>query len=307
MIISVHNLRHLYGERVALDNLSFEVEKSAAYGILGPNGCGKSTLFRILATLQRPASGEAAIDGVPISARGIDVRRKLGIVFQSSTLDARLTVGENLAIHAHLYGISGGMLRRAVDEALEFVRLDSRRNDLAGQLSGGQKRRVEIARALLHRPSVLLMDEASSGLDPAARHEMWDALHELRASRGVTILFTTHLMDEAENATRLLLMNQGRAVAEGTPNEIKSEVGGDVVLFEPARPELAAALRQAFGVAAAEINGEVHVEVSRGHQFIAEAVEALPGMIRSVSLRQPTLEDAFLKLSGALLNGGRDA
>lgn len=307
MIISVQNLSHRYGERVALDGLTFDVEKSAAYGILGPNGCGKSTLFRILATLQRPAAGDATIDGVPVSGKGIEVRRILGVVFQSSTLDARLTVAENLAIHAQLYGISGRTLRRAVDEALEFVRMESRRDDVAGRLSGGQKRRVEIARALMHRPSVLLMDEASSGLDPAARHEMWEALHELRASRGVTILFTTHLMDEAENATRLLLMNRGRAIAEGSPEEIKRAVGGDVVIFEPAQPGLPGALDQTFGVTAAEVNGEVHVEVSRGHQFIAEAVEALPGMIRSASLRKPTLEDAFLKLSGSLLNGGPDA
>lgn len=307
MIISVQNLSHRYGERVALDGLTFDVEKSAAYGILGPNGCGKSTLFRILATLQRPAGGDATIDGVPVSGKGIEVRRILGVVFQSSTLDARLTVAENLAIHAQLYGISGRTLRRAVDEALEFVRMESRRDDVAGLLSGGQKRRVEIARALMHRPSVLLMDEASSGLDPAARHEMWEALHELRASRGVTILFTTHLMDEAENATRLLLMNRGRAIAEGSPEEIKRAVGGDVVIFEPAQPGLPGALGQTFGVTAAEVNGEVHVEVSRGHQFIAEAVEALPGMIRSASLRKPTLEDAFLKLSGTLLNGGPDA
>lgn len=307
MIISVQNLSHRYGERVALDGLTFDVEKSAAYGILGPNGCGKSTLFRILATLQRPAAGDATIDGVPVSGKGIEVRRILGVVFQSSTLDARLTVAENLAIHAQLYGISGRTLRRAVDEALEFVRMESRRDDVAGLLSGGQKRRVEIARALMHRPSVLLMDEASSGLDPAARHEMWEALHELRASRGVTILFTTHLMDEAENATRLLLMNRGRAIAEGSPEEIKRAVGGDVVIFEPAQPGLPGALGQTFGVTAAEVNGEVHVEVSRGHQFIAEAVEALPGMIRSASLRKPTLEDAFLKLSGTLLNGGPDA
>lgn len=307
MIISVQNLSHRYGERVALDGLTFDVEKSAAYGILGPNGCGKSTLFRILATLQRPAGGDATIDGVPVSGKGIEVRRILGVVFQSSTLDARLTVAENLAIHAQLYGISGRTLRRAVDEALEFVRMESRRDDVAGRLSGGQKRRVEIARALMHRPSVLLMDEASSGLDPAARHEMWEALHELRASRGVTILFTTHLMDEAENATRLLLMNRGRAIAEGSPEEIKRAVGGDVVIFEPAQPGLPGALGQTFGVTAAEVNGEVHVEVSRGHQFIAEAVEALPGMIRSASLRKPTLEDAFLKLSGSLLNGGPDA
>ncbi len=307
MIISVQNLSHRYGERVALDGLTFVVEKSAAYGILGPNGCGKSTLFRILATLQRPAAGDATIDGVPVSGKGIEVRRILGVVFQSSTLDARLTVAENLAIHAQLYGISGRTLRRAVDEALEFVRMESRRDDVAGRLSGGQKRRVEIARALMHRPSVLLMDEASSGLDPAARREMWEALHELRASRGVTILFTTHLMDEAENATRLLLMNRGRAIAEGSPEEIKRAVGGDVVIFEPAQPGLPGALGQTFGVTAAEVNGEVHVEVSRGHQFIAEAVEALPGMIRSASLRKPTLEDAFLKLSGTLLNGGPDA
>lgn len=303
MIVSVQNLSYAYGERAALRELSFDVEQGSAFGILGPNGCGKSTLFRILATLQKAASGDAIIDGLKLSAGGAAVRRKLGIVFQSGSTDARLTVDENLRAQGMLYGLSGASLSRRADEALELVRLTDRRNDLAGALSGGQRRRVEIAKALLHSPPLLLMDEASSGLDPASRRELWQALHDLRERKGVTILFTTHLMDEAENASRLLLMQEGHAVGEGSPEELKSNVGGDIVVFQPLDNALAADLRRIFNVEVIEWSGEVHVETAKGHRFIAEAFEALPGRIEAASLRRPTLEDVFLKLTGQPLDG----
>ena len=301
MIIHVENLAHSYGDRVALAGLSFSVERSAAFGILGPNGCGKSTLFRILSTLQRPDSGDASVDGASILGKGSVIRSKLGIVFQSGSLDQKLTVAENLSTQGNLYGLSGKALQLRIDDLLALVRLDDRRTEIAGRLSGGQLRRIEIVKALLHDPAVLLMDEASSGLDPLSRNEMWQTLHNLRAERGVTVLFTTHLMDEAENATRLLLMNEGRVVAEGDPAELKRSVGGDVVILRPVGEGLAGALGSRFNVAAWEIDGEVHVETPAGHRFIAEAVEAFPGQIDAVSMRKPTLEDVFLKLSGAQL------
>lgn len=302
MILTVDNLTHAYGDRPVLQGLSFDVERGAAFGILGPNGCGKSTLFRILATLLPPSGGTAVIDGAPQSGRSSAVRRKLGVIFQSSTLDGRLSVEENLIAHGHLYGISGAPLRTRVAALLEDFELAARRADRVSLLSGGLRRRVEIARALLHEPPVLLMDEASSGLDPAARRAMWAQLHRLRQERNLTILFTTHLMDEAENATRLLLMSEGRALAEDTPAALKARVGGDVVVFEPApgltAEDLAQTLRERFALQARALDGEARVETANGHRFLAEAMESLPGRIHAAALHRPTLEDVFVHLAG---------
>lgn len=302
MILRVDNLRHSFGDREVLRGLSFQVERGAAYGILGPNGCGKSTLFRILATLLPPAGGTAEIDGAPLGGRTSAVRRKLGVIFQSSTLDGRLSVEENLAAHGNLYGLSGSPLRRRIQAQLAAFQLDERRAERVSLLSGGWRRRVEIARALLHEPPVLLMDEASSGLDPAARRALWSILHQLRAERSLTILFTTHLMDEAENASTLLLMSEGRALAEAPPDTLKAQVGGDVVMFDPAPgidpASLAAALSTRFDRPAHALGAQVRVETAAGHRFLAEAMEALPGQIHAAALHRPTLEDVFVHLAG---------
>lgn len=302
MIVSVDNLTHAFGATTVLRGLTFQVARGAAYGILGPNGCGKSTLFRILATLLKPVAGAASIDGADLRGRSSAVRRKLGVIFQASTLDGRLSVEENLVAHGHLYGVSGAALRARVEALLQQFDLGARRGERVSLLSGGFRRRVEIARALLHEPPVLLMDEASAGLDPAARRAMWSALHELRASRGLTILFTTHLMDEAENATTLLILSEGRTLAEDTPAALKALVGGDVVSFQPApgsaAEALAASLRQRFPLEFRAIHGEVRVETPGGHRFLAEAMEALPGRIHAASLHRPSLEDVFVHLAG---------
>lgn len=302
MIVSADKLTHAFGATRVLRGLTFQVAQGAAYGILGPNGCGKSTLFRILATLLKPDAGTASIDGADLRGRSSAVRGKLGVIFQASTLDGRLSVEENLVAHGHLYGISGAALRARVEVLLEEFELGARRRDRVSLLSGGFRRRVEIARALLHEPRVLLMDEASSGLDPAARRAMWASLHQLRASRGLTILFTTHLMDEAENASTLLVMSEGRALAEDTPEALKALVGGDVVSFEPApggsAEGLAAALAERFGLEFRAMDGGVRVETPGGHRFLAEAMEALPGRIHAASLHRPSLEDVFVHLAG---------
>lgn len=306
MIVQVNNLSYAYGSRVALDKLTFGTSAGAAFGILGPNGCGKSTLFKILATLQRPSAGTVVIDGLTLNGNSMAVRGKLGIVFQSGSTDARLTVDENLTAQGNLYGLSGKTLARRVDDVLESVRLTDRRRDPAGTLSGGQRRRVEVAKALLHRPPILLMDEAAAGLDPGSRLELWQTLHALRERQGITILFTTHLMDEAENATRLLLMQKGRAVGEGTPAELKAAVSGDVVVLQARDTRLASEISAQFGVSAIEVNGEIHVETPEGHRFIAAAFDAFPGRILAASVRRPTLDDVFLKITGHGLNGRAD-
>lgn len=296
--VETSGLRHLYGNRAALDGLSFSVDEGDVYGILGPNGCGKSTLFRILCTLERPQQGTATIAGFDAGRGGIRLRKEIGVVFQSGSLDRRLTVRENLVAQGHLQSISGQALKTRVDELLAEFGLESRASDEARTLSGGLKRKVEIAKAIIHKPRILLLDEASTGLDPGARREMWTALTRLRSASPVTILFTTHLMDEAENATRLLMMSRGKAVAEGTPERLKSRVGGDVVQFESDSEDLAADLRKRFSVEATGIGNRILVETPAGHRFIAEAFEAFPGRIKSAALHRPTLEDVFFKAAG---------
>jgi ABC-2 type transport system ATP-binding protein len=299
VIVAVEDLSHSYGERTALAGLSFDVERGCIYGVLGPNGCGKSTLFRILSTLMAPSSGRATLAGFDVVRQPREVRRQIGVVFQSASLDRKLTVAENLRAQGHLYGLRGAPLTAVMEEVLDRLRLRDRAGDIVDTLSGGLKRRVEIAKALLHNPAVLLMDEPSTGLDPNARRELVQYIADLRSDRGMTVLLTTHVLEEADRCDRLLLLSRGRRVAEGSPAELKSRVGGDVVVFEvnPVNgwvPELA----RRFNVEPQVIDGRVRVEIPNGHRFAAEAVEAFPGVIQSVSMHKPTLEDVFLDETG---------
>jgi ABC-2 type transport system ATP-binding protein len=303
VIIRVQNLTHRYGDRTALDSLSFEVPPGAIFGLLGPNGGGKSTLFRILATMMAPTSGQATIAGLDVVRQPDEVRRRIGVVFQSPSLDRKLTVRENLTAQGRLYALSGGQLRTRIDEVLGRLGLGDRAGDLVEKLSGGLRRRVEIAKALLHEPPVLLMDEPSTGLDPGARRELADYVAALRDRHGMTVLLTTHLLDEAERCDRLLLLHQGRRVAEGTPAELKSRVGGDVVVLEVADLEgMKLRIGERFGVKAVATNGVLRVEIGNGHRFVTEVVEAFPGAIRSIALHKPTLEDVFLDETGTPIN-----
>jgi len=300
VIVAVENLTHLYGERVALSGVSFEVREREIFGVLGPNGGGKSTLFHILATMLAPAKGWARVAGFDIERQPAEVRRRIGVVFQSQSLDKKLTVEENLRAQGHLFGLRGALLTDRMDEVLARFGLEERRKDLTGTLSGGLRRRVEIAKALLHRPAVVLMDEPSTGLDPGARRELWRYIEELRDAQGITVLLTTHILDEADRCDRLLLLHPGKVVASGAPAELKSRIGGDVVVLDVAEP--AAMLEQIesrLGVRAATVNGSVRIEIGNGHRFIAEVVEAFPGAIQSVALHKPTLEDVFLDETGA--------
>ena len=225
------------------------------------------------------------------------------MVFQSQSLDRKLSVAENLRGQGHLFGLSGAPLRARLEEVLARLGLAERRNDLVGSLSGGLRRRVEVAKALLHEPEVLLMDEPSTGLDPGARRELWQYMEDLRTEKGVTVLLTSHILDEAERCDRLLLLHQGRAVAEGTPAELKARIGGDVVVLDVAEPEaLRDQLAQRFGVEPRVADGALRVEIANGHRFITEVVEAFPGLIRSVALHKPTLEDVFLDETGASIS-----
>jgi len=299
-VIQVQNLTHQYGDRVALSNVSFEVKKGEIFGLLGPNGGGKSTLFRILSTMMVPTDGHAIIAGHDVEREPAAVRRHVGVVFQTQSLDKALTVEENLRAQGHLHGLSGVILRDRMERAMERLGLLDRRRDLVETLSGGLRRRVEIAKALLHQPQVLLMDEASSGLDPSARRDLSRHVEDLRQSEGVTILLTTHILEEADRCDRLVLLHQGKIVAEGTPAKLRSRIGGDVVLLESADTKaLAARIAQRFGLQPSVTDGRVRVEIENGHRFIAEVVEAFPGAIESVGLHKPTLEDVFVHETGA--------
>jgi ABC-2 type transport system ATP-binding protein len=299
-VIEVENLTHRYGERWALRNVSFEVKAGEIFGLLGPNGGGKSTLFRILCTMMVPTGGEVTLAGHDVVREAAAVRRQVGVVFQTQSLDKALTVEENLRAQGHLHGLSGALLRERMEAAMERLGLLDRRKDLVETLSGGLKRRVEIAKALLHRPRVLLMDEASTGLDPAARLDVSRHVEQLREQDGVTILLTTHILEEADRCDRLVLLHEGRMVAEGSPKQLRARIGGDVVVLEAVdSAALAAGIQEKFGLPAHAQNGAVRVEIPNGHRFIAEVVEAFPGAIESVGLHKPTLEDVFVKETGA--------
>jgi ABC-2 type transport system ATP-binding protein len=287
---------------LALANVSFEVKAGEIFGLLGPNGGGKSTLFRILSTMMAPTSGRAEVAGHDVARDPSAVRRSIGVVFQTQSLDKALTVAENLRSQGHLHGLSGATLRERMEQVMERLGLAGRRNDLVETLSGGLKRRVEIAKGLLHRPVVLLMDEASTGLDPGARRDLWQYVEELRSREGVTILLTTHILDEADRCDRLALLHQGRVVAEGTPMQLRSRIGGDVVVLESVDAAgLARQIETRFNLQPSVMDGVLRVEISNGHRFIAEVVEAFPGAIQSVGLHKPTLEDVFVRETGALI------
>ena len=299
-MIEVENLTHRYRDRTALRGVSFTVGRGEIFGLLGPNGGGKSTLFRILSTMMAPSEGRASIGGCDVVRDRVAVRRQVGVVFQTQSLDKALTVEENLSAQGHLHGLAGARLRERMERALAQLGLEDRRQDRVEALSGGLRRRVEIAKALLHRPPVLLMDEASTGLDPAARRDLTRHIERLRDEEGVTILLTTHILEEADRLNRLALLHQGEVVAEGTPRELRSRIGGDVVVLEAEDAKLlAGAIEQRFGLRAGQTDGRVRVEIENGHRFIAEVVEAFPGAIQSVGLHKPTLEDVFVRETGA--------
>ncbi|MCS6954127.1 MAG: ABC transporter ATP-binding protein [Bryobacterales bacterium] len=300
MIVAVEQLAHYYGSRQALAGVSFAVRRGEIFGLLGPNGSGKSTLFRILSTMMAPSSGRAVVAGFDVDRQPEAVRQRIGVVFQSQSLDKKLTVEENLRSQGHLYGLAGRALRQRVESVLGTLGLTERRRELVERLSGGLRRRVEVAKALLHQPEVLLMDEPSSGLDPGARRELWQHIEDLRERQGVTVLLATHILEEAERCDRLALLHEGRIVAEGAPAELKARIGGDVVVLEAADPDgLGPRIRERFGVDLRVVDGRVRVEIANGHRFIAEVVEAFPGQVRSVALHKPTLEDVFLDETGA--------
>ena len=297
--VVARDLSFSYGQRLALDRVGFEVRIGEIYGFLGPNGGGKTTLFRILATLLEPDRGTIAVFGDDIATEAALVRLQLGVVFQSPSVDEQLTVGENLIHQGHLYGLRGTKLSGRIASLLERFSIADRRDDRVKALSGGLRRRVEIAKALLHRPRLLLLDEPSTGLDPGARRDVWEVLEELRSSHEVTIMLTTHFMEEGDRCDRLALVERGMLVAEGTPEGLKGEIGGEVVLISTDDPEaLSREIQDHMNLKASVQGSRVRLEDDRAHSFIAQLVESFPDRIDSLSLSKPTLEDVFLHRTG---------
>lgn len=297
--VCVRRLTHRYGNRVALDQVSFDVAPGEIFGLLGPNGGGKTTLFRILSTLLVPTEGTAEILGIDVVAGAASLRHHLGVVFQSPSLDKKLTVAENLLHHGHLFGLHGRDLKARIAEALERVGLTSRARETVEKLSGGLARRAELAKGLLHGPKLLLLDEPSTGLDPGARHDLWKHLRNLQQQGGVTILLTTHLMEEAEHCTQVGILDVGKIVALDSPGALRSAIGGDVISLETKDPErLRSEVRDRFGIDAMVIDDTLRIEREQGHALLAELMEALPGEIRSATLGKPTLEDVFIRRTG---------
>ncbi len=298
-VVQVDALRHQYGSRVALDGVSFTVGQGECFGLLGPNGGGKTTLFRILTTLLTPTAGTARIgDSDVIRDRGA-ARRRMGIVFQSPSLDIYLTARENLRHAGHLYGLSGRELEDRIVGFLGRLGLAGREDDLVKKLSGGQRRRVEIAKGLLHEPALLILDEPSTGLDPVARRELWLVLQELRQSTGVTILLTTHFMEEADRCDRLAILDRGRLVAYGSPMELKHRIGGDCITIDCDEPDsLGQRAAHLLGLRASVVDGAVRIETSDGPATMARLLKDYSGEIRSITLGRPTLEDVFVRETG---------
>lgn len=300
-------LSHTYGSRPALDSVDLHVPAGTIFGLLGPNGGGKTTLFRILTTLLRASGGSARVAGADVLAQRPLVRRRLGIVFQHPSLDDKLTVMENLLHQGNLYGLSGSNLQAHARELLLRFGLGDRARDRVGKLSGGLQRRVELAKSLLHRPPVIILDEPSSGLDPGARADLMHMLCELRDRDGVTCLLTTHLMDEAAHCDRVGILDRGKLVACDTPAALTASVGGEVITVATTNaPRLADDAAKRFDVSAKAVDGLVYIERSRGHEFVPALVQAFPGQIDSITVGRPTLDHVFLRLTGHRL-GGDDA
>jgi len=297
--VEITGLSFAYGDKPALEQLSLTIPEGVVFGLLGPNGGGKTTLFRLLSTLTPVQSGHVTVTGLDLATEPARIRRRIGVTFQAPSLDRRLTIAENLSCHGRLYGLSGASLTRRIGDLLEQFGLTDRRHDRVDSLSGGLARRVEIAKGLIHSPRLLLLDEPSTGLDPGARLDLWRALRQLQNSAGVTVLLTTHLMEEAEKCDQLALLDRGRVVARGSPATLRAELGGDCLTLRAAQPvELAARLTREFGLQARVLGSEVRIENQSDPHLLGRLLERLAGDVESAVWARPTLEDLFVARTG---------
>jgi ABC-2 type transport system ATP-binding protein len=304
-VIEADQLVRKFGDFTAVDGATFDVRQGEVFGFLGPNGAGKTTTINMLCTLLRPTAGQATVNGYDVRKQPGDVRQSIGLIFQDPSLDDRLTGHENLRFHALLYDMTRDEYKRRADEVLAMVDLADKAGDLVRTYSGGMKRRLEIARGLLHYPRVLFLDEPTIGLDPQTRRYIWDYIGKLREREDVTIFLTTHYMDEAEIADRIAIIDHGEIVALDTPDVLKAMVGGDIVTVRTSDNALAAKKLKATHNLEPRTgpDGQLIVETQNGDQFIPQMIDTFsndgePVTVQKVNLRRPTLEDVFIKLTG---------
>jgi ABC-2 type transport system ATP-binding protein len=298
-MIQVENLCKHFNGLKAVDGITFSVEKGEIFGFLGPNGAGKTTTINVLCTLMRPTSGTAYINGFQVTEDPNNVRKSIGLIFQEPSLDEKLTAEENLDFHGMIYDIPRDTREERKKELLEMVELYDRRKDAVKTYSGGMKRRLEIARGLLHQPRILFLDEPTLGLDPQTRNHIWNYIHHLRDEKGITIFMTTHYMDEAENCDRIGIIDYGKIVAMDTPDNLKTSVGGDIITLRTANDEMAEEeIGEKYHLSVRRDEKGIHLEVEDGEEFIPQFISSFSTQINSINLRRPTLDDVFLKLTG---------
>ena len=298
-IVEVEELSKKFGQLTAVDKISFNVNEGEIFGFLGPNGAGKTTTISMLCTLLKPTSGKATVNGFDITKQRADVRRSIGLVFQDSTLDEYLTAEQNLRFHAYAYKVPSKEREARISELLELVELSDRRKNKVSTFSGGMKRRLELARGLLHSPRVLFLDEPTQGLDPQNRRHIWDHIHNLRKKHNLTIFLTTHYMDEAENCNRITVIDHGQIVALDTPDKLKDMVGGDLVTLKAEDNEAAIKeLQQKYNLSPFMERDSIVFSVPQGEKFLVKLMGSFENKLTSISIRRPTLDDVFLKLTG---------
>jgi ABC-2 type transport system ATP-binding protein len=306
--ISVRNLSKSFGDLEAVHEVSFDVAAGEVFGFLGPNGAGKTTTINMLCTLTRPSGGTAFVAGNDVQRERDDVRRHIGLVFQDPTLDGYLSAEQNLRLHAELYGVERAALEPRMRQVLEMVGLWERRDGQVMTFSGGMRRRLEIARGLMHSPRVLFLDEPTIGLDPQTRSSIWGYIRELQRSEEITIFMTTHYMDEAEFCDRIAIMDHGEIVALDTPTALKEEVGADRIRIETEDDEAAiGALADRFGLEGAYSEGAVTFAVADGAEFVPRLFADLGVPIRSVSVARPSLDDVFMAHTGTTIRDAEES
>jgi len=297
--VQIRELHHHFGERIALAGVSFDVRRGELLALLGPNGSGKTTLFRILSTALIPTGGSVSLLGADVVGQPQLARRAIGVVFQTPSLDRKLTASENLRHQGRLYGLRGSTLEARIAEALSGVGTGDRAADRVERLSGGLARRVELAKGMLHRPAVLLLDEPTTGLDPTARREFWTFLERVRRDTQATVVLTTHLMDEAERSDRVAILDAGRLVALGSPSALTAEIGGEIITVTSDSAEtLAVRIAARFACQAAVVDRTVRIEHPRAHDLVPRLIEAFPEQIHRLTLGRPTLDDVFVRRTG---------
>lgn len=294
----VRDVHHQYGDHLALAGVDLNLSAGEIFALLGPNGSGKTTLFRLLCTLLPIQRGSVTIGGFDSRAKPLAVRGQIGIVFQSPSLDNKLTVDENIACQGALYGIKGAKLAERRNELLRRLQLVDRRGDYCESLSGGLKRRVELAKGMLHRPRLLLLDEPSTGLDPAARLNLWDAIRSM-ADEGMAILMTTHLLEEADKADRVAILCEGLKIAEGSPQQLRAAMGeGIVTVVANDVGRVEHVLRAELGLEPQRVHQQFRLQSDSPASLVSVLVDKLGDQAQSIAIGRPSLEDVFIAKTG---------